>query len=184
VVRFAERPDAPGPGLVNAGVYLLRRQALDACAPNCSFEREVMPGLAASGAMRAIVRDGYFIDIGLPESLASAQAELNDRRRRPGVLLSPGAVFDRGGDGARRWIEGAPQAIGRLNDAGLYVFLAGEGDRAGLDADLQAVLCDAGGHVDQVLTGDLSDVALTWPIRDGAVKVLADRAAVLAAAGA
>ncbi len=70
-----------GPGLINAGLYLLRRGLLGglrtarSLPPAFSFEREVLerPG---SLDIRAVPVDGRFIDIGTPEDFAAAQTLL------------------------------------------------------------------------------------------------------------
>jgi len=72
---------AAGEGLINAGVYVLRR-ALVAEFPlsrPLSFEREVLPSLVAAGAKIGVVTvDAPFIDIGMPESLESAPRWLSE----------------------------------------------------------------------------------------------------------
>lgn len=75
IVRFAEKDPAAGPGLINAGIYALGRDALrDIAAGGAeSIEREIFM-VAEQGAIAAEVSDGAFIDIGTPESLAAAGA--------------------------------------------------------------------------------------------------------------
>ena len=41
-----------------------------------------MPALAASGKLAAMASEGYFIDIGVPDSFARAQQEVPQQRRR------------------------------------------------------------------------------------------------------
>ncbi len=70
---FTEK--TPGPGVINAGVYLLRRSALDAFPRTypMSIERDYFPARLALGAVYHVVEtDGPFLDIGTPESLALA----------------------------------------------------------------------------------------------------------------
>lgn len=92
VTAFRERPE-PGqgetarPGTINAGVYLFDRRVLADVAAVCSLERDVMPLLAARGALRGTVGDGYFIDIGIPADLARAQTELPERLQRRALFL-------------------------------------------------------------------------------------------------
>ncbi|MGD0122825.1 MAG: nucleotidyltransferase family protein [Candidatus Limnocylindrales bacterium] len=68
VGAFRASGPAGKPALVNAGVYALRREIVDLMpVPDpISLERDVLPGLR--GRIRGIVSDGYFIDIGLPET--------------------------------------------------------------------------------------------------------------------
>jgi D-glycero-D-manno-heptose 1,7-bisphosphate phosphatase len=81
IVEFAERPAQPGPGLISGGVYAFRRSLLGHLRERCSLERDVLPSLAAAGALRGIAYDGYFIDIGVPEDLARARRELAGKHR-------------------------------------------------------------------------------------------------------
>lgn len=77
VTGYAEK-GVVGPGLINAGAYVLPRDALDAFAPGAPFSLEtdfLTPG-AACGAFDVFVTDGRFIDIGVPEDYARAQTEL------------------------------------------------------------------------------------------------------------
>jgi NDP-sugar pyrophosphorylase family protein len=75
ITEFQSRPAVPTPGLINAGIYMLRRDVLQSIAPDTkiSLEESVFPGLAASGDLFAFKVEGRFIDIGTPESYAAAQ---------------------------------------------------------------------------------------------------------------
>lgn len=80
IAAFHERGPG-GPGLINGGVYLMDRAiAARIGAPPCSMERDVFPALAAEGALRGVVLDGYFIDIGIPADLERARRDLAPRR--------------------------------------------------------------------------------------------------------
>ena len=92
VEAFSEK-SGHGPGLINGGVYVLRRTVLDYINKSpCSLEQDVLPNLAHQGKLYGRVYNGYFIDIGVPKDLRRAQAELPNRRRatifldRDGVL--------------------------------------------------------------------------------------------------
>ncbi len=63
-----------GPGWISAGVYLLRPGCLDFIAPGqgASIEQDVFPLLAARGSLCAFRAKARFLDIGTPESYASA----------------------------------------------------------------------------------------------------------------
>lgn len=74
LVAFREK--RPGAGLINAGVYVWRLAAMAARLPArtpLSFEHDVFPALVEAGALRAVAARAPFIDIGVPESLASAE---------------------------------------------------------------------------------------------------------------
>ncbi|MBI5236207.1 MAG: nucleotidyltransferase family protein [Deltaproteobacteria bacterium] len=80
VTGFEEKTTAKG-GLINAGVYVLNREAASqrlAPWPEAfSFEREFLPGcMAGRLVINAEISDGYFIDIGVPEDYARAKDEL------------------------------------------------------------------------------------------------------------
>lgn len=73
ILRFFEKTGRPEPGIINSGIYLLRRDALanlDLATP-FSLERDVFPTwISTSFGARAF--DCPFVDIGTPESFASA----------------------------------------------------------------------------------------------------------------
>ena len=75
VQSFEEKVAGCGAGLVNAGVYFFSRLLLDEICSGMksSLEREVLPFLGG-GALRAIERTDFFLDIGTPERLAAAAA--------------------------------------------------------------------------------------------------------------
>lgn len=129
VTAFRERPLVAGqPGLANAGFYLLRRSVLDHVSDPCSLEREVLPALAAAGAVRGTVGDGYFIDIGIPADLERAQTELPERLHRRALFLDRDGVINHDGgwvgEQARfEWIPGAIDAMRDAADAGWHVFV-------------------------------------------------------------
>jgi len=70
VERFVEKP-APGTepaNTVNAGIYLLRRDAFAGRGPGpLSFERVVFPALVDRGLLAAGIVRGSWLDIGTPE---------------------------------------------------------------------------------------------------------------------
>jgi D-glycero-D-manno-heptose 1,7-bisphosphate phosphatase len=128
VSRFLEKTGEHRPGLINGGVYLLSKAALDLVAPGSSLERDFLPKLAEQGRLAGKAFDSFFIDIGLPESFAEAGRTLNAHRHRPAVFLDRDGVLNRdlGHVGtADRWVwnGGAIDAIRRINRAGYYAFV-------------------------------------------------------------
>lgn len=75
ISAFKERGDGT-PGLINAGVYGMRKNIFDQYRPKdriFSIEKETFPALIPSGTFEGKVFDGYFIDIGTPERFKSAE---------------------------------------------------------------------------------------------------------------
>jgi len=115
-------------GVINAGVYVYDRRLLDELTAHCSLERDVMPVLAARGALRGTVAEGYFRDIGIPEDLARADAEMPRVLHRRALFLDRDGVInvDHGYVAAREqfeWIPGARKTIRAATDAGWHVFV-------------------------------------------------------------
>lgn len=74
-VRAFYEKQAGGAGIINAGIYLVERGVLaDLPEGQCqSFERDVLEPLSRQGRLGGFLCPGPFIDIGTPESLASAE---------------------------------------------------------------------------------------------------------------
>ena len=118
-----------GPGLINAGIYWMKREILNEIGTGpSSIETDVLPGLASRGMLRGRVFDGNFIDIGLPDDLARGRRLISEWRRRPAVFLDRDGVLNRDHGYVHRredfeWIHGAKKAIRLLNDRGYLVFV-------------------------------------------------------------
>jgi len=165
VTAFREKNAASGPGLISAGVYVLRRRVLDLITHlPCSIESAVFPQLAESGALAGQVSNGYFIDIGLPETLAAARADFAERTRRPAILVDrDGTLIKDEGYTFRpetlEWQPGAIEAVRAVNDAGALAIVVsnqsgvargyyGEEDVRRFHAHMQAELTKHGAHID------------------------------------
>lgn len=165
VVGFRERGTASG-GFINAGVYLAEKAVLADLPRKGSFEREVLPRIAANGAVRGRAYAGFFLDIGVPEALAEANTLVPANAHRAAVFFDRDGVIniDRGYVGSIdrfEWVEGAIAAVKRVNDTGRFAFLitnqAGvargfydEDDVAKLHAHLQRELRARGAHFDAI----------------------------------
>ena len=141
---------------------MLKREILDLVHDlPCSLEQDVFPALVERGEIRGREFDGYFLDIGLPETLEQGHRELPSVRVRPAAFLDRNALVDfAGGDsfGRRRFNgrAGAVEAIRTLNDRGYYVFVVSDRQaretrdaRAPLNAAMQERLAPEGAHVDR-----------------------------------
>ena len=84
--RFAEKSASDeGPGLINAGVYLIPPALLDRFPEGepLSFEHDVFPAWLRAGVSIAVnVSDGPFLDIGTDASLALADEFIRNSRGR------------------------------------------------------------------------------------------------------
>jgi D,D-heptose 1,7-bisphosphate phosphatase len=128
VTEFSQHAEAGGSGMINTGIYLFNRALLDDLSPICSLEADILPRLAARGALRGTVADGYFRDIGIPEDYARAQEEIPQLLRRRALFLDRDGVInvDHGYVGTRdrfEWMPGAREAIRAATDTGRHVFV-------------------------------------------------------------
>jgi dTDP-glucose pyrophosphorylase/histidinol phosphatase-like enzyme len=178
----------PGPGVINGGVYVLKREILDLVRDlPCSLEQQVFPALVERGDIAGREFNGYFLDIGLPETLEQGHLELPNVRVRPATFINRSALVDIAArdpsepDGFR-WVAGAIEAVRALNDRGHYLFVAGGwpgrakasdavDDPRGLDAKIQERLALEGAHVDRFYAAErepfssvLAEASNEWPI--------------------
>lgn len=80
ITNFAEK-GIEGPGLINAGCYVLATDALAQFPPNQPFsiETDYLVPEVARATVEVFVTEGGFIDIGIPEDYARAQTLLAAR---------------------------------------------------------------------------------------------------------
>jgi D,D-heptose 1,7-bisphosphate phosphatase len=167
VKEFVSRPmQSGGSGFVSGGVNAWRASIIGKLTSRCSLEEDVMPALAVSGKLAAMASEGYFIDIGVPDSFARAQEEIPRQRRRAAVFLDRDGVLNHddgyvGKRAAFRWIDGAQAAVKAINDSGAFVFVVtnqagvargfyGESDIVALHDELDEELAKAGAHIDDL----------------------------------
>jgi D-glycero-D-manno-heptose 1,7-bisphosphate phosphatase len=164
---FAEKdPGSAGQeGLINAGIGLYRREVIDRIDRlPCSIETDVYPRLVEEGRLFGVERSGYFIDIGLPETLGQARTDLPARWRRPALFLDRDGVLNHDAGYTHRiedlhWIDGAREVLRLAAERGILTIVisnqAGIGrgmfDEAAVDrfhAAMQDDLAAVGAHID------------------------------------
>jgi histidinol-phosphate phosphatase family protein len=164
VLYFAEKRADSGPGLINAGIYLVaKEEVLPVIADTpCSMEVDVIPRLVETGRVEARPFDGSFIDIGVPSEYERAQTLFPIRRSavffdRDGVLNEDSGYIHRVDD--LRWLPGAREAVLSVNESGRFAFVVT--NQAGVargfynedairhfHAAMQAQLARLGAHID------------------------------------
>ena len=72
IVRFGEKQYCDA-GLINGGVYVLNKNALEKFPDKFSLEKDFFEPEASSGKLAGFSTNGYFIDIGIPEDYHRAQ---------------------------------------------------------------------------------------------------------------
>lgn len=112
---------------INAGIMVLRKEILDYIkqVPS-SLELDVLPKLAKEGKIIGVELPGYFVDIGLPETLLKARKEI--KSKRPTLFLDRDGTLnvDRGYTHRcldLEWIPGAKETVRRANDLGFLVIV-------------------------------------------------------------
>lgn len=164
VTSIVPRGTFGGSALINGGIYCLRKTDLQEMPDRFSIESDLLPRLVDRGELRARRYDGFFLDIGVPETFASAQVDVPAQRRRPAIFFDRDGVLNHddnyvGSADRFRWIDGAKDAVRMANDHGYYVFVVtnqagvargfyGEEDVRSLHRWIAADLRESGAWVD------------------------------------
>lgn len=129
VVSIQEKAEETSDGLINGGVYWLKKSVLALIDRTpMSLERDVFPALVKKGQLFGVEYQGPFIDIGIPDDLQFARTHWPDFLRRPATFFDRDGVLNED-DGYThkpekfRWMRGAKEAIRRANDEGRFVFV-------------------------------------------------------------
>jgi D-glycero-alpha-D-manno-heptose 1-phosphate guanylyltransferase len=164
-------------GLINGGVYILNAERLLSknFSAKFSFEKDFLEKECRNGNIYGIIKDEYFIDIGVPEDYKKAQEELKyippDLKK---IDKSWTLFIDRDGvinhekqnDYIRNWrefqfYERAKEALkilaakfGKIivvsNQRGVGKELMTEADLSSIHQHMQKQIETAGGHIDKI----------------------------------
>ncbi|MFJ4781022.1 sugar phosphate nucleotidyltransferase [Streptomyces sp. NPDC088762] len=186
VLAFTEKPQTAEEIItdqINAGCYVFRRSVIDSIPAGrpVSVERETFPGLLAAGArLHGVTENTYWMDLGRPESIIQASADLVRGvvpspavpGRRGESLVLPGAQVAAGAKLSGGTVVGAGARI----EAGAVVqgSIVLDGAAIGPDAQVNASLVGARASVgartvlDGAVIGDGAVVGADNELRAGA----------------
>lgn len=167
IAAFAEK-GASGAGLINGGVYCARTAWLKSLpVAVSSLEHDIFPDSASAGRLLGAVSEGFFTDIGLPESLAAAQDSVAAWRHKPCAFLDrDGVINEDVGHLCERedfvFKPGMPEAIKLLNDAGWLVVVITNQAGIGRGKYTEAQFQDFTGWIDEQLAAAGAHVDATY----------------------
>lgn len=79
VISFAEK-EFSSSGLINGGVYIIRKDIFDIYEKKFSFEQEFLEKKLSMLSICAYIDKGYFIDIGIPKDYEKAIYDFGDKK--------------------------------------------------------------------------------------------------------
>ena len=164
VISFLEKQNSNSEGLINGGIYCIQKKILrDYKVERLSFENDILSNFVEKQKVSGKEINGYFIDIGIPESLEEA-------KKKKWIANKKAVVFDRDGTlnydngythrvSDLKWKEGAIKLLKFLNDSNILVFVATnqagiakgifhESDMHKFHLEMQHQLRNIGAHID------------------------------------
>jgi len=151
--------------LINAGIYIVRKRILKNIeVKNFSFEEDILMKNLTNLNITGKVIKGYFIDIGLPETLKEAYSIKWIKNKKAIIFDRDGTLnIDNGYTNKVSdlvWVDGAKDLIKEFNDKNIYVFVATnqagigkgiftENNMQKFHLAMQNELQQAGAHIDK-----------------------------------
>ena len=83
IIGFNEKVSDHISGVINGGIYLMRKTVLDLIpeGKKCSLENEIIPELLKQEKpICGIVNEGYFIDIGIPDDYFQFNEDVKNKK--------------------------------------------------------------------------------------------------------
>lgn len=130
ITGFMEKSESlKGPALINGGIYLVSREILNLMNGPCSMESDIFPKLVALNKLQGQEFNGYFLDMGLPNTYEQSRREIPKFRKKPTLFLDRDGVInvDKGYTYKPLdlvFIDGIIDGIKAANEAGYYVIVA------------------------------------------------------------
>jgi mannose-1-phosphate guanylyltransferase len=146
------RPEEIDTNLINAGVYVLEPEVLDLIPADraVSIEREVFPRLVEEGSCYGLALDGYWLDVGTPESYLQAHRDVLERNLETEIGNLLGRDYTFCGEGSQVdpdarlvppvYVGGSVAAGARIGS----VAVIARGARVGRDATIDNAVIGAG----------------------------------------
>jgi mannose-1-phosphate guanylyltransferase len=151
------RPEEIDTDLINAGLYVLEPDVLDLVPEGrpVSIERDVFPRLAEEGSVYGLALDGYWLDVGTPESYLQAHRDVLERSFPTEVGDALGADFTLVDPSARVGSEArlvppvyiGPEALVEDGARAGSLAVVGAGARLGAGATVENSVVGAGASV-------------------------------------
>ena len=167
VTLYDKSRTSPGLKGVDIGFFILKREVLNLLpAEDVSFEKVVLPQLAANRQLCAHLMDHRYYSVGSHERLLLTEEFL---RRCPAVILDRDGVLNKKSLRAEyvrtwkdwEWLPGAKEALRLYKKAGYRVILVSnqagiargmmtESDLADIHGRMKAEVIEAGGRIDAI----------------------------------
>ncbi len=142
ILDFVEKPapeEAPS-NLINAGAYILDREVLDYIPEGrpVSIEREIFPKLAEEGLLYGFKFEGYWVDVGLPETYLEAHRVLMEHECSGAALV--GVRMDEAD--VKEPVVADPMSEVRSSELGPYVYIGERVEIEGATIENSVILAD------------------------------------------